>query len=66
MEPIKDYKIVFYGNGHLVSLIHNSDDKRLIGKGLIWGKYLDEGKTKATFSNSLMYIPKDKTEFEVY
>jgi hypothetical protein len=66
MEPIKDYKIVYYGNGHLVTLIHDSNDKRLKGKGLIWGKYLEEGKTKATFNNCLMYIPKGKTEFEVY
>lgn len=61
VEPLENYKMVLYGDGKIVALIHTSIDSRLRGESMIWGKYKsDMGNTKASFRDYLLYLPEGK------
>lgn len=66
MQPIENYKMVFFADGKLVALMQNSKDSRVRGNTSLWAKF-DRGEGIETlFCNSYFYIPKGETEFKVY
>jgi hypothetical protein len=66
MHTIEDHKLVFFAEGRLVSLMQTSQDNRLRGNTALWAKVNHDGGLRQMFLNRYCYIPKDKTEFEVY
>lgn len=66
IQKVDSYHKEVSQNGRFVRFIQNSNDIRLKKKSVIWGLYKVQNKTKAMFNGSSFYLPKDKTEFEVY
>ncbi|OOV18966.1 hypothetical protein [Flavobacterium sp. LM4] len=66
MQPIENYKMVFFADGKLVALMQATTDNRLRGNTSLWAKVNHDGGLRPLFLNSYFYIPKGKTEFEVY
>ena len=66
MQPIENYKMVFFADGKLVALMQNTNDNRLKGSTALWGKVQQDGKTRVFIAKNYFYIPHGKTEFEVY
>jgi hypothetical protein len=65
MQPIENYKMVFYAEGRLVCLVSTSDDKKLKGRSVLLGRF-KKGKSDSGYSvHCMLHIPKGKTEFEV-
>lgn len=62
LEPFKNYKMVFYGDGRMVALEQkNIDDIRLRGQSALWGKFKDEnGRTRGDFNGIKLYLPQGK------
>lgn len=66
MQPLQNYKIVFFADGKLVALMQNSKDPRVRGNSSLWAKF-DRGDGIETFFwNSYFYMPTGETEFEIY
>jgi len=66
MQPIEDYKLVFFAEGRLVALMQNSKDPRVRGNSALWAKF-DRGEGIETlFCNRYFYIQKGDTEFKIY
>ena len=66
MQPIENYKMVFFADGKLVALMQDSIDPRVRGNTSLWAKF-DRGKgIKTLFCNRYFYIPKGETEFKIY
>ena len=66
MQPIENYKMVFFAEGKLVALMQTTQDNHLRGNTVLWAKVNHDGGLRPLFLNSYFYIPKGKTEFEVY
>ncbi|CAM3859986.1 hypothetical protein FLJU110815_02385 [Flavobacterium jumunjinense] len=66
MQPIENYKMVFFADGKLVGLMQTTTDNRLRGNTALWAKVNHDGGLRPLFLNSYFYIPKGKTQFEVY
>ncbi len=66
MQPLKDYKLMFFGNGKLVALIQTSLDKRNRGSQALWAKLKEDDKVRAAMFKNYFYILKGETEFKVY
>lgn len=66
MQPIENYKMVFFADGKLVGLMQSTTDNRLRGNTALWAKVNHDGGVRPLFLNSYFYIPKGKTQFEVY
>ncbi|WP_136669406.1 hypothetical protein [Flavobacterium sp. H122] len=65
MQPIKDYKMIFYGEGKLVCLVSTSDDKKIKGQSVLLGRF-KKGKSDSGYAVfCMLHIPKGKTELEV-
>lgn len=64
LEPLENYKIVFYGDGKIVCLELTSLDNRLRGESALWGKYNQDG-VRAKFRKYYLYIPEGKSELEI-
>ena len=66
MQPIKDYKMVFYAEGRLVGLVSTSSDKNLKDKSVLVCHYRDkDGDLSALHFGGFLHMPKGKTELEV-
>ncbi|UPZ16913.1 hypothetical protein [Flavobacterium humidisoli] len=66
MQPIENYKMVFFADGKLVVLMQESKDSRLRGNTSLWAKF-DKGQgVKALFCNRYFYIPKGEKEFKIF
>lgn len=66
MQPIKDYKMVFYAEGRLVGLVSTSNDKNKKGKSVLVCHYKDkDGDLSALHFGGFLHMPKGKTELEV-
>ncbi|WP_136669403.1 hypothetical protein [Flavobacterium sp. H122] len=66
MQPIKDYKMVFYAEGRLVGLVSTSNDKNLKDKSVLVCHYKDkDGDLSGFVFSCFLHIPKGKTELEV-
>ncbi|GAA3762398.1 hypothetical protein [Flavobacterium ginsengiterrae] len=66
MQPIEDYKLVFFAEGRLVALMQNSKDPRVRGNTALWAKFNRGEGIETLFCNSYFYIPKGETEFKIY
>lgn len=65
MQPIENYKMVFYADGKLVALELKSEDRDYKGMSALWAKF-KQGKSNAVYDDKCMlHIPKGKTELEV-
>ena len=62
LQPFKDYKMVFYGDGKMVALEHdNPSDARLRGQSALWGLFIDkEGVQRADFNGIKLSLPQGK------
>ena len=66
MNPFKDYKLKFYGNGRLVALELDSKDPFYKNRSAIYGDYIDdEGYESVRFLRCLLHIPEGKDTFEI-
>lgn len=66
MQPIENYKMVFFADGKLVALMQNTKDSRVRGNTSLWAKF-DRGEGIETlFCNRYFYIPKGEAEFKIY
>jgi hypothetical protein len=60
-QPLKDYKIQFYGDGKIVCLRQqNIDDIRLRGKSALWFFYLENDIKMVEFSSTYLFLPNGK------
>jgi hypothetical protein len=67
MQPIENYKLQFFGDGKLVSLISKSEIPHLRQNSALWAKYKnDDGNLSALKIKVYLYIPDGETEFKVY
>jgi hypothetical protein len=66
VQTIKDYKMEFYANGKLVRFVNTTNDPNLRGKSALWSKYKKDDEMSGYLFGLYFYIPKGKTEFEVY
>ncbi|AMO20629.2 hypothetical protein [Flavobacterium columnare] len=67
IQRIENYKLQFYGNGKLVSLISKSTEAHLRQNSALWAKYTDEdGDLSGLKIIIYLYIPEGETEFKVY
>jgi hypothetical protein len=67
MQPIENYKLQFYGDGKLVTLISKSDIHYLKGESALWAKYKDDdGDMSGFIIKTYLYIPEGETEFRVF
>jgi hypothetical protein len=66
MQPIEDYKLVFFAEGRLVALMQDSKDPRVRGNSVLWAKFNRGEGIETLFCNRYFYIPKGETEFKVY
>lgn len=61
IQPLENYKMVFYGYGKLVGLEQTSMDIRLRGGSALWAKYKYENSTTiADYTQILLYLPPGK------
>ncbi|MCD8416029.1 hypothetical protein LNI89_11785 [Tenacibaculum dicentrarchi] len=65
--PIKDYEMVFYDNGRLVTLESTSSDNKKKGKSVLNLEFKQEGKKiqESNKMNFYFHIPKGSKELEV-
>ncbi len=66
MQPIENYKMVFFADGKLVALMQDSKDPRVRGNSSLWAKFNRGEGIETLFCNSYFYIPKGATEFKIY
>ncbi len=66
MQPIEDYKLVFFAEGRLVALMQNSKDPRVRGNSVLWAKFNRGEGIETLFCNRYFYIPKGETELKIY
>lgn len=66
MQPIKDYKLEFFSDGKLVTLMQNTEDYRYRGNTALWARVNHDGGMRPLFCNRYFYIPEGETEFKVY
>jgi hypothetical protein len=67
MQPIENYKIQFFGDGKLVSLISKSEIPHLRQNSALWAKYKnDDGDLSALKIKTYLYIPEGETEFKLF
>ncbi|OWP84594.1 hypothetical protein BWK59_04615 [Flavobacterium davisii] len=66
MQPIKDYRLVFFSDGKLVALMQNTEDYRYRGNTALWARVNHDGGMRPLFCNRYFYIPEGETEFKVY
>jgi hypothetical protein len=60
-QPLKNYKIQFYGDGKIVSLLQNNiEDIRLRGGSALWFFFKKEGRLTASFPGAYLFLPKGK------
>jgi len=64
LQPLKDYKLVLYGN-KLVGLEQTSIEKKFRGKSVLWAKSEEDGTQFYEFVKLYLHIPKGKTNFEI-
>ncbi|WP_264552101.1 hypothetical protein [Flavobacterium sp. N2038] len=64
LEPLENYKMVFYGDGRIVCLELTSLDGKLRGKSALWGKFEREG-LRAKFRKYYLYIPDNESELKI-
>ena len=60
IQPLKDYKIVFFGNNKMVCLRQISNDIRLKEQSGLWGTYKLNGTTYSDFHYLYLYLPEGK------
>lgn len=61
IQPIENYKMVFFADGKLVALMQDSKAPRVRGNTSLWAKF-DRGEGVETlFCNRYFYIPKGET-----
>ena len=61
MQPIENYKMVFYGDGKLTGLEQTTSDIRLRGQSAFWAKYKTaKGSNMAYATRILLYLPLGK------
>jgi hypothetical protein len=64
MRPLKDYKMVYYGNGRVVGLI--LDKNPVKGESAIAKKHLNErGERRTSFYSLLLHQPKGSDSLEI-
>ena len=63
LQPLENYKMVFYGADKVVALQQTSTDIRLRGKLALWAKYQNEGgkSIRTSFPNLYLYLPQGKS-----
>ncbi|RVU91180.1 hypothetical protein EH230_09865 [Flavobacterium columnare] len=66
MQPLKDYKLVFFADGKFVALMQTNLDRRVRGNTALWAKVDYDGGIRPQFCNRYFYIPEGETEFKVY
>jgi len=66
MQPIENYKMIFFADGKLVALMQDSKDPRVRGNTSLWAKFNRGEGVETLFCNSYFYIPKGETEFKIY
>ncbi len=66
MQPIENYKMVFFADGKLVALMQDSKDSRVRGNSSLWAKFNRGEGIETLFCNRYFYIPKGETEFKIY
>ena len=67
MQPIENYKMQFYGDGKLVSLISKSEKHQFREESALWAKYIDDdGDLSAFIVKTYLYIPEGETEFKLF
>ncbi|WP_136669404.1 hypothetical protein [Flavobacterium sp. H122] len=65
MQPIEDYKMVFYAEGRLVGLVSTSNDKNLKGNSVLVCHYKNKkGNLRGFYFGCFLHIPNGKTELE--
>jgi hypothetical protein len=60
-EPLKDYKMAFYGDGKMVALEQTSMDIRLRGEGALWGLDNDPKGRTAYFHYRYLFLQQGKS-----
>lgn len=62
LQPLENYKMVFYGEGKIVALQQTNMDIRLRGKLALWAKYSEEGEKtiRTSFPSLYLYLPQGK------
>jgi hypothetical protein len=66
MQPIENYKMIFFADGKLVALMQDSKDPRVRGNTSLWAKFNRGEGVETLFCKSYFYIPKGETEFKIY
>lgn len=66
MKSIENYQIVYYANGKMVSLVQNNENPLFKHKPSLWGNVKIDNIDRPIFFPIYLYLPKGKTEFEIY
>lgn len=66
IKALTGYKLKLYSKGKLAALIMDSNDSFLKSKPAIWGTFKDSEIERKIFFPIYFYLPKGKSEFEVY
>jgi hypothetical protein len=62
MQPLDNYKLVYYGDNKIVAFEQKSMDKKLRGQIAIWAKFKFNGEKsiRTYFPNLYLYLPQGK------
>jgi len=61
IQPLKDYKLIFYGHGKLITLQQASEDVMFRNESSLWYKYTNENnEIVGSFCTYLLYLPEGK------
>jgi len=63
LQPLENYILKLYGEGKIVCLELNSQDKNLKGESALWAKY--DKDRMADFLTYYLYIPEGEDEFKI-
>ncbi|MDN3673503.1 hypothetical protein QWY99_10600 [Flavobacterium branchiarum] len=66
MQPIENYRLMFFADGKLIALMQDSKDLRVRGNTSLWAKFERGNGVETLFCNSYFYIPNEETEFKIY
>lgn len=63
LQPLEKYNLKLYGDGKIVCLELNSQDKNLKGESALWAKY--DKDRMADFLKYYLYMPEGEDEFKI-
>ncbi len=66
VQPLAQYKLCFFADGRLATLMLDTNDSKFRGNNALWAKVNYKGALRPFFITRYFYMPKGQNELQVY